>query len=84
MDPPGFGSFAERQLIKRRGRSKHKCFQQLYTQVVGGRGLSYKRALRIIQDEEYLTATDKSIIKRIKRKSPGEQARRLFKCANEE
>jgi hypothetical protein len=69
---PMENSFLESLLDKQsttrgRGKLKKNCFKQTCTQVVAGRNLSYKRALQIVQDEEYLTATDNSIIKRFKR-----------------
>jgi hypothetical protein len=34
-----------------------------FFQTVTGRNLKYNQAMRIVQDEEYLAATDKSIIR---------------------
>jgi hypothetical protein len=62
-------SFSERQ-SRPGNRLRPQCFKQTCNQVVTGRRLTYQRATRIIQDEEYLTATD-NILKKIKRKKFG-------------
>jgi len=60
--------FSERQSVG--GRLRRNCFMQTCSQVVTGRRLTYQRATRIVQDEEYLTATD-NILKKFKRKTTG-------------
>ena len=44
--------------------SPRQCLKRTCTQIVSGRNLGYGRALQIIQDEEYLQATDLDVIRR--------------------
>ena len=42
------------------------CYRQTCTQIVTGRNLKYLRALQIVQNEEYMRATDlKNIIRNL-------------------
>ena len=44
------------------------CYSRSCDQVVTGRGLSYQRALEVLQEEDYLTEADRSVIR--KKRSP--------------
>ena len=44
------------------------CYRQTCTQIITGRNLNYRRALKVVQNEEYLSAIDLSDVKRNKRK----------------
>ena len=41
------------------------CYRQTCTQIITGRSLKYRRALKVIQNEEYLMVTDLEIIRRL-------------------
>ena len=41
------------------------CYRQTCTQIITGRNLKYRRALKVIQNEEYLMVTDLEIIRRL-------------------
>ena len=41
------------------------CYRQTCTQIITGRNLKYRRALKVIQNEEYLMVTDLDIIQRL-------------------
>ena len=41
------------------------CYRQTCTQTITGRYLEYWRALKVIQNEEYLMVTDLDIIQRL-------------------
>lgn len=48
-------------------RRKKSCFKQTCKQTISGRNLRYRKALDLIQSEEYLSAADKDSILRLKR-----------------
>ena len=41
------------------------CYRQTCTQIITGRNLNYRRALKVVQNEEYLMVTDLEIIRRL-------------------
>ena len=41
------------------------CYRQTCTQTITGRYMEYWRALKVIQNEEYLMVTDLEIIRRL-------------------
>ena len=43
------------------------CYRQTCTQTITGRYLEYWRALKVIQNEEYLMVTDLDIIQRLQK-----------------
>ena len=50
-------------------RQSNQCFVRQCDQLITGRNLLYARALEIIQNEEYLSAADLDIIRRVKRQN---------------
>ena len=47
------------------------CYRQTCTQTITGRYLEYWRALKVIQNEEYLMVTDLDIIQRLQKGGQG-------------
>ena len=47
------------------------CYRQTCTQTITGRYLEYWRALKVIQNEEYLMVTDLDIIQRLQKGGEG-------------
>ena len=76
--PPRFSTYFENEISAQQNvlspesrplypLAENKCYVRTCTQIISGQGLSYERALSIIQSEEYLNAAH---IESIKRRSP--------------
>ena len=58
----------QEQQVGNNGNGIASCYVRSCDQLISGRFLTYERALEIIQNEEYLTEADLSVIRRLKKR----------------